>query len=439
MIRIKWAGEARLRSGRLDEIASRPRGSHTRRAPLPTGWHGLDIATTVGGLPRRTMVTLTGETDEQARNFVLSLIANWQEPEGPSVAVVDLAADFAKEKVRRTGVNYEDLTVVRADKVDEGVEAARALLALADHDVVLLHGPSLDNEPKPRFAALLRQMSEAVRASDSAGLVNLGQTRADPVSQALLRFSLHADRTLRMTGEHEATVEVPADEHGRPDHMRDLVAGALLTSDITRAGNGYRVGGRIALGRRQLESMLNDDSDLVRDLESTLNREALRQRRIAAIASLPGGHADEPLEPIVLSPSPEFVVNTWFEADAGSSLPLQVGCLYDLNVRIGRPEDHGAGSWARLGKVPDFGEHDAVDLVVTVHSQDFAVAVGSRSFRLHRIDGSDLVTFAVQPLAAGECTLRLSISTARELELLHKVELSVPTEVSVPTTELEAG
>lgn len=439
-MRIKWAGETRLRAGELAEVQNRPLQNQPGRAPLPTGWLGLDLATNVGGLPRDTMVTLTGKTDEQARDFVFTLIANWQNLEHPPVAVVDVAADFAQDKVRHTDVDYKNLTVVRTNQIDEGVDAARALLIRADHNAVLLHCPQLDDEPE--FTGLLARISAAVRKSASAGLVNLGQNPSSPLTPAL-RLWLEAGHRLRMTGEHEAEVEIPADDQGRPDRLPDLVTGGLMTNAIEQTGATYHVGGRSVRGRRNLVRLLSEDSDLALSLENKLDRQSSGLRNRAAwklmrtdkvgavlvgdVQSISAGivgirETNAPTAPT------GYVVNTWFDADGEAHLPLRVGQPYEFHVRIGQPESHVSGMWSLLGTVPDFGGHEWLELIATLHSRDFAVTVRTRQFRLHKTAGSDLVTFAVVPRHVGYCTLRVTISTARELELLHKVELDVPVE-----------
>jgi hypothetical protein len=107
-------------------------------------------------------------------------------------------------------------------------------------------------------------------------------------------------------------------------------------------------------------------------------------------------------------------------------MPLSMGTPYELHIRIGLPEIHPGGTSSRLTKMPNFGAHDTIELLATLYSHDFTIAVRNRTFLLHKFTGSDDVFFAIVPEVLGECRIRLSISTAQELELLHEIELGVP-------------
>ncbi|TDQ00578.1 hypothetical protein [Labedaea rhizosphaerae] len=441
-MKVKLAGETRLRSGNLGDLALRIRWSDKLRAlPLTTGWHALDLGMG-GGIPRRTIVAVGGTDDEQLRDFVYALVGHRQAQARP-VAVVDMTADFTARKTSGTPVDYRNLTVVRTDKVDEAIEAAQRLIDDDALDFVLLHAPDLDETIRathdPWIDQLLRTMGDAVRHSRTAGMVNLG--RAVPSQEPLTSDSM----LVRMTRSGKVTVKAPGHDlipldlatttDARPAKAADLVTGGLMTNLVELAGGTFRFGGVKVRGRQAFEFALDNDKDAALSLEGQLTQQ-VRQLWLEAPEAV--GAPDEPGDEVSPAARPGFKVNTWFVADRTPLLPLVLNQPYELNLRIGIPELHEGGWSQELKTMPEFHDDGTVTLVATVYGKDFAVAERTKTFTLHRDRGSDLVTFAVQPRRAGWSALQIAISTATELELLHELELRVPTATAEQAEHAEA-
>jgi hypothetical protein len=448
-MRLKLPGETRLRVGDLDDLDGlrlprRPR-IDSLRLSLSTGWHALDLATELGGLPLQALVAVSGSSDAELRQFVYALIGHQQARRRP-VAVVDTTADFFAGQLRHTPVTFSELALVSSDDFVEAIRAARRLIKLGSFDVVLLHAPYLDEwvqeEGTPALESALDGLRSATMRSACVGLINLGRSElSDPIEQASLHLRLRsADRVEVVSEARAAAASVRTDEHGAPARIPDLVSGGLMANIIRRSGDAYSLGGYTVRGRRSLEEMLDSNTALSRELDGQLREEVLLRGEMSPVGR---GEPEEPVGSSEESGEQEdlvrFSVNTWFSCDRAPVLPLRVGLPYELCLRIGLPEVHAGGQSAPLARYPDFGAQQSVELVVSAYSGDLEIAVRTKRFRLDRHAGSDLVTFGVQARHAGSCRLQLIISTAQELELLHQLELTVPAIDDDSAAEREAG
>jgi serine/threonine protein kinase len=119
------------------------------------------------------------------------------------------------------------------------------------------------------------------------------------------------------------------------------------------------------------------------------------------------------------------VVNCWFEGD-GSIPPLVVGRRYSFKLNIGSPRKETSGTSTDF-KEPDFGELTEINLLVSFFSSDFEIDRSKRNWPLTlcRTGDTDTVETNLKPIHAGECTLEIVISLAKELEVLQALEVEI--------------
>lgn len=385
---------------------------------LTTGWHSLDLASE-GGLPRNGLITVSGASDEQLRSFVFALVGHRQRLNRP-VAVVDMVSDFTEHNLGHTAVDFQQLTVVSTDKIEEAVEATRRLMSDSRLDFVLLHAPQLDkliHRQRPELEKFLYAVLQSALRSAAAAVVNVGE--AEPPLELATADSVY----LRLKQDHMVTIDTGLDrtdmtvsttEDARPALYPDLVSGGLVANLVTNVGGTFRYGTLKANSRRLFEQILEADIVAAQSLERRLQEETEKLQRAA---------------------EPGFDINTWFEAAEHPVLPLRVGQPYALCLRIGAPEQHPGVSVQSLADIPDFGDNDSISLVASLYGADFAADIRNKIFVLHRHGSSDLVTFAMRPLHTGVCNVQIAISTANELELLHELELEVDVQGTLRTEE----
>jgi serine/threonine protein kinase len=130
-----------------------------------------------------------------------------------------------------------------------------------------------------------------------------------------------------------------------------------------------------------------------------------------------------PSLPVDTAPSPRRRhVNAWL---VDGQLPLEVGTTYKIGINIGshRQETVGGGPFGE----PQWGAKSHLELLIALNSLDAVVDPEWMTTMLPRQGDMDPVFFHILPRIPGGVTMGLSIYLARDLTLLEKFHLQLPT------------
>jgi recombination protein RecA len=137
---------------------------------ISTGSLGLDLALTVGGLPRGRVVEIYGPESSGKTTLALECIAEAQKHGGIG-AFIDAEHALDAAYARKLGVNVEDLLISQPDNGEQALEIAETLVQSGAIDVLVIDSvaalvPRAEIEGEmgePQMGLQARLMSQALR------------------------------------------------------------------------------------------------------------------------------------------------------------------------------------------------------------------------------------------------------------------------------------
>ncbi|HEX9945097.1 MAG TPA: hypothetical protein VGG03_24065 [Thermoanaerobaculia bacterium] len=444
---------------RLAELSEHLDSGLSFQEPIPTGSLMLDYATGSGGLPRGQIVTVTGGAGD-SEALALTTVAQVQKNAG-SVVVVDLMGRLSRRLRQHPGIDFDRLLVVRPDDPRQAVSSLLTLVQLEPVDLLivgsLFASPTKAGTVPALPEEIVNQLSELSRAVASSHTCVLfvepsprrrGQSETTTVRRMLSDLGSLQLETRYATGVRPAPAEgspgrllqvdlagegtarplatLAFDDLGRISRVDDLLYSGLAENLLKRHKSRYHFG-QILLGEdlEEVRKALLGAPNLSRTLESTLrgNLAEIRQRAAAEPAAQAAPERGLPLEASAKDQPPNRYVNTWFEGEE-PLLPLAVGRRYAFHVQIG-PRRSTPGLEPAPFVEPDWGNREAVDLLITLYSDDFLIENRHHAFMLPRSEASEVLTSYLTPKHAGDCRVRIIVSLARELEVLQELAVAV--------------
>lgn len=263
---------------------------------------------------------------------------------------------------------------------------------------------------------------------------------------------------------------------GQIMRLSDLIDPAISEELIERRGPALAYG-RTELGSTRAEAVqaLRENPDLALDLERRVEQALVTQRAESHMA-FPGPdqtrgrgrrfrrqphvpHVDEtpdhagaesaeasrwdaeeaegPGDQPTGRPAARYV-NTWFEGEGETLLPLVVGQAYSFKLYIGaRKEEPEPGAQTAPFAEPDFGARQELDLLIGLYSEDFSIVRSQHPLVLPRVGPSPEIQTKVTPAHAGACRISIVVSLVRELELLQELEIEVAAKEGVLADSVE--
>ena len=155
---------------------------------ISTGSLELDMALTIGGVPRGRVIEIFGPEASGKTTLALHIIANAQK-EGGVAAFIDAEHALDPKYARNLGVNNEELLLSQPDSGEQALEICEILLKSGALDVVVIDSVAalvpkaeLEGEMSDSFIGLqARLMSKALRKI--TGVVNKTQTSVVFINQ----------------------------------------------------------------------------------------------------------------------------------------------------------------------------------------------------------------------------------------------------------------
>lgn len=155
---------------------------------ISTGSLELDMALTIGGVPRGRVVEIFGPEASGKTTLALHIIASAQN-EGGIAAFIDAEHALDPKYARNLGVNTEELLLSQPDSGEQALEICEILIKSGALDVVVIDSVAalvpkaeLEGEMGDSFIGLqARLMSKALRKV--AGVVNKTQTSVVFINQ----------------------------------------------------------------------------------------------------------------------------------------------------------------------------------------------------------------------------------------------------------------
>jgi recombination protein RecA len=155
---------------------------------ISTGSLELDMALTIGGVPRGRVIEIFGPEASGKTTLALHIIANAQK-EGGVAAFIDAEHALDPKYARNLGVNNEELLLSQPDNGEQALEICEILLKSGALDVVVIDSVAalvpkaeLEGEMSDSFIGLqARLMSKALRKI--TGVVNKTQTSVVFINQ----------------------------------------------------------------------------------------------------------------------------------------------------------------------------------------------------------------------------------------------------------------
>jgi len=155
---------------------------------ISTGSLELDMALTIGGVPRGRVIEIFGPEASGKTTLALHIIANAQK-EGGVAAFIDAEHALDPKYARNLGVNNEELLLSQPDSGEQALEICEILLKSGALDVVVIDSVAalvpkaeLEGEMSDSFIGLqARLMSKALRKI--TGVVNRTQTSVVFINQ----------------------------------------------------------------------------------------------------------------------------------------------------------------------------------------------------------------------------------------------------------------
>jgi len=166
-------------------------GEHGPSEEIPsisTGSLELDMALTIGGVPRGRVVEIFGPEASGKTTLALHIIASAQKEDGIA-AFIDAEHALDPKYARNLGVNTEELLLSQPDNGEQALEICEILIKSGALDVVVIDSVAalvpkaeLEGEMGDSFIGLqARLMSKALRKV--AGVVNKTQTSVVFINQ----------------------------------------------------------------------------------------------------------------------------------------------------------------------------------------------------------------------------------------------------------------
>jgi serine/threonine protein kinase len=185
---------------------------------------------------------------------------------------------------------------------------------------------------------------------------------------------------------------------------------------------GRTIGERLYSLKDEIRESILDITTMLR-IPSGSRRDEKQREGVGEREEPEGAKTTEKVENS-LKPLPRFV-NAWFEGRE-PILPLEVGISYKFKVNIGARREAETSQAAEFGE-PDFGNKDALMLLVSFFSEDFAIdrKTRQRPLKLLKIGDSEAVETMVSPLHQGACRIEIAISLQVELDLLQTLDFEV--------------
>ncbi len=155
---------------------------------ISTGSLELDMALTIGGVPRGRVIEIFGPEASGKTTLALHIIANAQK-EGGVAAFIDAEHALDPKYARNLGVNNEELLLSQPDSGEQALEICEILLKSGALDVVVIDSVAalvpkaeLEGEMSDSFIGLqARLMSKALRKI--TGVVSKTQTSVVFINQ----------------------------------------------------------------------------------------------------------------------------------------------------------------------------------------------------------------------------------------------------------------
>ena len=137
---------------------------------IPTGSLALDVALSIGGLPRGRIVEIYGPESSGKTTLALHVVAEAQK-KGGEVAFVDAEHALDPTYARALGVNVEDMLISQPDTGEQALEITEALVRSGAIDVIVVDSVAalvpraeIEGEMGDSYVGLqARLMSQALR------------------------------------------------------------------------------------------------------------------------------------------------------------------------------------------------------------------------------------------------------------------------------------
>jgi recombination protein RecA len=312
---------------------------------ISTGSLGLDIALSVGGLPRGRVVEIYGPESSGKTTLALQVIAEAQKV-GGCAAFIDAEHALDSIYAAKLGVNVDDLLVSQPDTGEQALEIADMLVRSNAVDVVVIDSVAaltpkaeIEGEMGDSHVGLqARLMSQAMRKltanikRSNTLVVFINQIRmkigvmfGNPETTTggnALKFYASVRLDIRRTGSVKKGDEVIGNET-RVKVVKNKVAPPFKQADfeilygegISRLGEVIDLGAKISLldksgawysyngnrigqGKDNVRTYLKENPDLARELE-----EKIRAHFLVKPEEVPEAVANADVEPEVLSES----------------------------------------------------------------------------------------------------------------------------------------
>lgn len=428
----------------LEEAGRRRREQLLTRVSLPLR---------AGRLPSG-FTLLTVESASAAQDLALAVLRGAQRA-GGTVAVVDPAGRLEGPLRRHPGEDYQWLLYARPESAEEALAVLFALARSEAADLTLVEGfltafhlLEARAVPKP-LARAFAELHQRWSSRDSLTLLIEALPRPrrrwwrrerqpEWLSELVGPYGPHAsvDDFIR-----RAEVAKVPDGKGS---LREALSEGLTRQATPEPRKGMSVSLKEALAgaRKGVTKIFRTLPSEGRSARRNRSKEAGEPRAGVSpdgeVASLEEKH-DRGWEPPSPPPGPlqattedappgppgpeQRFVNTWFEGEE-PVVPLVVGRRYRFRLQIG-PRRAEAGPEPAPFVEPDWGDKVAIDLLISLYSEDFQIEGRHHRFILFRQEASEVLTSHLTPRRSGRLRLQLLVSLARELEVLQQLGIEV--------------
>jgi recombination protein RecA len=321
--------------------------SHLQVEVIPTGSLSLDLALGVGGVPRGRVTEIYGPEGSGKTTVCQHIVAEAQRLGGVA-AYIDMEHALDPQYASRCGVNVEELYISQPDTGEQALEIAEALVRSGAVDVIIvdsvaalvpraeIEGDMGDSHPGLQarlMSQALRKLSGAIKTSNTAMVftnqlrqkigVMYGSPETTSGGMALkfyasVRLDIRRVQAIKAGAEiigNRTRVRVKKNKVAPP--FRECEFDIMFDKGISKEGDlldlGVELGiidkrgsfyayqeGRLAQGRENAKQALEQGTDLCREIETAIRREAgLRQARLGTTVEPRGEKSEEgDLEPM---------------------------------------------------------------------------------------------------------------------------------------------